>query len=187
MWRLVRLQGLKVPIPDHRLELDMRTVLAFAVLALPMALSAQRPPACASDQHRAFDYWVGEWNVVDTTGAKVAESGIERVAAGCAIRETWKPLQGPQGVSISWYEPADSMWHQQWVGGTGWNAWFDGGAEDGVMHLTTKSNPANPNATRFRMIYTQPRDNVVRQTLYVSNDDGATWAVNFVGDYVRKP
>jgi hypothetical protein len=161
----------------------------LTVLLLPVPLlaqGAQAKPACATPIHRAFDYWVGEWNVLDTAGTKIAESSIERVAAGCAIRETWKPLNGPQGVSISWYEPTDSLWHQQWVGGSGWNAWFDGGPEDGVMHLTTKSNPSNPTAPRFRMIYTQPRTGVVRQTLYLSRDDGATWAVNFVGDYVAK-
>lgn len=162
-------------------------VASLAIAILPTQIIAQaNQPACQSEQYRAFDYWVGEWNVLDTAGTKIAESSIESVAAGCAVRETWRPNSGPEGVSISWYEPRDSLWHQQWVGGSGWIAWFDGGLEDGAMTLTTKSNSSNPAAPRSKMVYTQPRAGVVRQTLYTSTDDGASWAVNFVGDYTPK-
>jgi hypothetical protein len=166
----------------------MRRLAALFVL-LPLPVVAQnpqpRPPACTSDAHRAFDYWVGEWSVHDTAGTKIAESSIERVAEGCAISETWRPIGGQEGVSISWYDPGDQQWHQQWVGGGGWIAWFDGNPDNGNMTLTTKPNPAQPGALS-RMIYTQPRAGVVLQTLYGSSDGGKTWTASFKGEYRRK-
>lgn len=161
--------------------------LLLALLCVPAVLAAQtpqqRPPACVSENHRAFDYWVGEWEVFDTAGTKIAESSIRRVAEGCAITEEWRPIGGQQGVSISWYDPADQQWHQQWVGGGGWIAWFDGGLVDGSMTLTSK--PA-PNGALTRMVYTRPRENVVLQSLYASTDGGQTWTPNFTGEYRKK-
>lgn len=161
--------------------------LLLAILCVPAALAAQtpqqRPPACVSDAHRAFDYWVGEWTVHDTAGRQIAESSIRRVAEGCAISEEWRPIGGPSGVSISWYDPADQQWHQQWVGGGGWIAWFDGNPVEGDMTLTTK--PA-ANGAITRMIYTRPRAGVVVQSLHTSNDGGTTWTPSFVGEYRKK-
>lgn len=167
----------------------MRAVVALLAFGLPMSIAAQNPqqaPTCETPHHRAFDYWVGEWTVHDTAGKQIAESSIRRVASGCAISEEWRPIGGKQGVSISWYNPADQQWHQQWVGGSGWIAWFDGNPDDGNMVLTTKPDPKNPGAGITRMIYTQPRDGVVLQSLYTSTDGGTTWTPNFVGEYRRK-
>lgn len=162
--------------------------LLFAALLAPVVLAAQNPqsPKCQTPEHRAFDYWIGEWTVHDTAGKPIAESSIRRVAEGCAISEEWRPFGGQQGVSISWYNPADRQWHQQWVGGGGWIAWFDGGPVDGNMTLTTKPDPANPGAGITRMVYTQPREGVVLQSLYTSTDGGTTWTPNFKGEYRRK-
>lgn len=161
-------------------------LLAIGTTTPSVAQNAPAQPTCAPEIYHQFDYWVGEYNVVDTSGTKIAESSIKSVAAGCAISETWRPIGGPEGVSISWYNPQDEMWHQQWVGGSGWIAWFDGGLVDGNMTLTTKPNPAAPNAPISRMVYTQPREGVVRQTVLASRDNGETWVPNFIGDYVRK-
>lgn len=159
-------------------------LLAIALLVpISLAAQAQQQPACTSPQHRAFDYWVGEWTVHDTAGRQIAESSIRRVAAGCAISEEWRPIGGPPGVSLSWYQLADAQWHQQWVGGGGWIAWFDGGLVDGNMTLT--STP-DANGAITRMVYTRPRTDVVLQSLFASTDGGRTWTPNFVGEYRRK-
>ncbi|MBT8427415.1 MAG: hypothetical protein KJO02_05235, partial [Erythrobacter sp.] len=52
------------------------------------------PPSCQGASYEAFDFWVGEWDVfpnAEGTPDKVADSRIEKVSAGCAIRETWMP------------------------------------------------------------------------------------------------
>ena len=96
--------------------------LGMLVLAPALAVGQQQPPkpACTAAQFRSFDFWVGEWEVTDTTGRVIATSSIASQAGGCAITEHWQPRGGfPDGVSISWLDPADQRWHQQWVGGGG--------------------------------------------------------------------
>ena len=60
-------------------------------------------PACASADHRAFDFWVGRWDVYPTAQPEklVAHSLIERLYGGCAVRENWSPLSGNDGTAGS--------------------------------------------------------------------------------------
>ena len=75
----------------------------FALLAALLAGSAAAQPPqpaspCASADHEALDFWVGRWDVYKTgTDTKVADSLIERLYGGCAIRENWMPSSGTPG------------------------------------------------------------------------------------------
>ena len=51
--------------------------------------SAQSDCACCTDYHKQFDFWIGEWNVYDTTGHKVGENSIVKLEKGCIINEHW--------------------------------------------------------------------------------------------------
>lgn len=167
----------------------MRHAMLALAIGIPAALQAQQgtppPPACVADPFRAFDYWVGEWTVADSTGRQIAESSITLVSAGCAVHEHWRPLRGQEGHSLSWYDPRDQAWHQQWIGGGGWIARFDGGLDGTEMVLTEPSRPG-ATAPRSRMRYERRPGGGVRQVLWQSTDDGATWTIGFVGDYSPK-
>ncbi len=170
-------------------------LVAFAVLTTASPARAQaavRP--CNDSVFRQFDFWVGEWTVSGPKGAVIAHSTIQRVANDCAITEHWRPLNGPDGVSISWYATSDSMWHQQWVGGGGWIERLAGGFHDGTMTmLATESamlpgsgNPASaaPPAGKYRTNWALEPDGSVRQW-GESTTDGVTWTTAFVGIYRR--
>ena len=146
------------------------------------------PPKCEGANHEAFDFWVGDWDVFPAGGdAKVADSRIEKVSAGCAIRETWMPLQGRWGSSLSAYDPKDGAWHQLWVGGVAGRVFFDGGPSDGKMVLTGywgKDQQGNPSLVR--MTYSVQDDGSVRQHGQASSDHGQTWSDSFDLYYRRK-
>src|SRR3954469_24116373 len=41
------------------------------------------PPACLSDStYHVLDFWLGSWNVVDSTGARLGSNRIERIVGG---------------------------------------------------------------------------------------------------------
>ena len=157
--------------------------LILAQAATPATPAAQppSPPKCEGASFDAFDFWVGEWNVFPNGGDKqVAESRIEKVSAGCAIRETWMPLQGRGGTSLSAYDPKTGGWHQLWVGGSPGRVFFDGGAVDGAMVLTGywgKDKDGNPSLVR--MTYTLEADGSVRQYGQASSDHGRSWSDSF--------
>src|SRR4051812_25646929 len=98
--------------------MDRIFLALLAALAVPAASPAQTsapaapptksasPPPCASAQHRAFDFWVGSWDVYPAgSDMLIAHSLIERLYGGCAIRENWMPLKGSGGGSLSAFVP----------------------------------------------------------------------------------
>ncbi len=166
---------------------------AFTMMVTALPVGAQVHP-CSDGVFRQFDFWVGEWTVSNSQGAVIAHSTIQRTANDCAITEHWRPVNGPDGVSISWYATTDSMWHQQWVGGGGWIERMAGGFRDGTMTMIAtesamlpgSSVPASaaPQAGKYRTNWALQPDGSVKQWGEATTD-GATWTPAFVGIYRR--
>lgn len=174
----------------------MRRKYMLAVMALvgfwPASSQAQSttapPPACASSDHRAFDFWVGEWDVYPAgSNAQVATSSIEAMFGGCAIRETWKPLRGTGGGSFSHYDSERRHWRQAWVDSSGARVDFEGGSVKGQMVLTGlwPNIVAKGQDGLIRMTYMTNDDGSVRQLGELSVDHGLTWATSF--DFIYRP
>jgi hypothetical protein len=153
----------------------------------PATPPAPPPPACATPQHRQFDFWVGSWDVYATgTDRLVAHSLIERRYNGCAIRENWMPLQGQGGGSFSAWRPGASRWQQTWVESTGTWVEFSGGMDGNAMVLTGPwAGAANGQDGIVRMRYSPEANGAVRQHGQVSTDNGATWTDSF--DFTYRP
>lgn len=164
-------------------------VLAQAATpSAPTQATPPPPPSCTGEKYDAFDFWVGEWNVFPNgSDRQVADSRIEELGAGCAIRETWMPFQGRGGTSISTYDPVTGGWHQLWVGGQPGRVFFDGGPVDGAMVLTGYwGKDAQGNPMLVRMTYTLEADGSVRQYGQASADHGRNWSDAFDYIYRRK-
>ena len=162
--------------------------ILLALQSAQPALVAAPPPACASEAHDAFDFWVGEWNVYRANGdEKVAESRIERVSKGCVIRETWMPLSGGGGTSMSFINHRSGRWEQVWVGGDGKRVDFTGGPVDETMVLTGYWDGTAPDGgdTLTRMTYSLREDGSVRQHGEASTDHGNSWQTSF--DLIYRP
>jgi hypothetical protein len=164
-----------------------RICLAAALFALPAAAAAQpAPPACATPEHRQFDFWVGRWQVSPTGQANVvAESLIERLYGGCAVREHWMPKANPGGGSLNSYVPAEKAWRQTWVGSGGERVEFKGGLSAGAMVLTGDWPGPDGKPRLIRMTYTRGPEGSVRQLGEQSLDAGRTWAPSF--DFTYRP
>lgn len=159
------------------------TVWPFATSA-----AAQSPtptpavPPCTTPEYRAFDFWVGEWKVERAdTGAAVAESRIEKLYGGCAIRENWMPIGAAGGGSLNAWLPHLRQWRQTWVDSSG--AWvdFNGGMVDKAMVLTgywrDYSGPGKD--MLIRMTYKRRDDGTVLQLGEQSSDFGKNWSIAF--------
>ncbi|ANU08160.1 hypothetical protein [Paraurantiacibacter namhicola] len=161
-------------------------MLALA-LALQAAPAGAPPPACDTQAHAAFDFWIGEWTVTPQgSDAPIAHSKVERLYNGCAIRENWMPFNGQDGGSLNALDPQTGRWHQTWIGSAPGRVEFVGGsAEEGRMVLTGNwPSPAAPHQL-IRMTYTLQDDGSVRQFGEASLDHGVTWSTAF--DLVYRP
>ena len=146
------------------------------------------PPACTGPEHRQFDFWVGWWDVYPTGKPnKVANSLIEKLYAGCAIRENWMPLGRTGGGSLNNFVKEDGRWHQTWVDSSNSRAEFAGGLVGGKMVLigfwAGVNGPGQDGIVR--MTYTPNSDGSVRQFGEVSTDHGLTWQNSFDFTYKK--
>ena len=165
-------------------------LLGQASLSLAQSAPVQSPPpsppACETPEHRQFDFWVGRWDVYPTgTDRLIAHSLIEKLYAGCAIRENWMPLGGAGGGSLNSYRPAERRWRQVWADSANGFVDFTGGLDGEAMVLTAPTTAPDGSRSLARMRYTRGADGSVRQEGAQSGDDGRTWQPSY--DFTYRP
>lgn len=164
----------------------MFRVLAV-IAALTSAAYAQTPYACTSPEHRAFDFWIGEWDVYVTGTERLAgRSSVRSEDAGCVVTEHW---QGPgfSGRSLNSYDRFAGSWSQFWTDSGGEVTRFVGGPFEGGMRLTDPANVSAQSSTPYqaRMTFTPNADGSVRQHGETSFD-GITWTSRYDYTYRRR-
>lgn len=184
-------------------------VLLLAVLpwfpAPPQApASPAAPPPkpfdCSAPEHRQFDFWVGDWDVVPNPatvppgtpppapGSKPARNVVEKAHSGCVLIENWKTT-GQTGQSFNLYDRASRRWHQTWVDSGGGLHEYWGELKDGNMVFAGEV-PLGP-GSRFagrrivRLTFFPMGPDKVRQFSEALNMDG-TWSVNYDLIYTRR-
>ncbi len=157
---------------------------AWFVLALAGPLSAQAAPKCDTPDHRAFDFWVGDWDVTE----KGKPAGTNRVTleeSGCVIHEHWIGTSGSTGQSFNFFDRQIGRWRQVWIDNGGNPLDLSGGYQDRRMTLAgVTAAPTGP--IRQKITFTNNPDATVRQLWESSTDDGRTWSVAFDGLYRKK-
>jgi hypothetical protein len=164
-------------------------IAACSALALLAVGTVAEAKGCDSPESHQFDFWVGHWQVFPTNqpDRHVADSLIEKLYDGCAVRENWMPFKGDAGGSLNSYLPAAKQWRQTWVDASG--VWVDySGAWTGkAMVLTGRTpQPGHPDQLT-RMTYAVQADGAVRQLGEVSDDQGKTWGPGFDFLYRHAP
>ena len=169
-------------------------VIPLFFLGVGLAPGGDAPAAaisrsCNSPEHRQFDFWVGDWDVVDPQGHPAGTNSITLEMEGCALQEHWRAADGTQiGSSFNVYYPPARRWHQTWVDSTGGFLLLSGGLEGGKMSFTGDMPGREGGVVKHRLSFekTGPGGSRVRQLWEASRDDGKTWRVVFDGTYVRR-
>jgi hypothetical protein len=180
--------------------------MLLPVLAVVLAVQSQpaappKPFDCSASEHRQFDFWVGEWDVVPNPatappnapppqpGRKPASNVIERAHNGCVIIENWNDGVGGTGQSFNVFDRATGQWHQTWVDSNGGLHQYWGNLKDGSMVF--HGEVPLPPASRFqgrrtvRLTFTPISADKVRQFSESLNVDGS-WSVNYDLIYTRR-
>ncbi|HEV2846669.1 MAG TPA: hypothetical protein VG477_17575 [Thermoanaerobaculia bacterium] len=145
---------------------------------------AQRPSACTDPKFRQFDFWIGSWTVLNPGDQPIGTSEITRIAGGCAIHESWQG--GGGGMSLNFFDPADSSWNQVWVGPDGVILRLKGGFQEGAMVLSGDDRKGRNGTVRDRLRWTPQPDGGVLQEWELSADGGKTWQKTFSGRYRKR-
>jgi hypothetical protein len=157
----------------------MRSILSAVFTSLLLAApSAAATPACTAPEYRQFDFWIGDWDVYDVGDAKPSmRIQVEKILDGCALRETYRDVNGLLGESINFYDAGRKLWHQTWVTNRGQVLLLEGKLQNGKMGFrATEQTPQGPVLWRAVWI---PQGNEVRETAETSADGGKTWKPRF--------
>jgi hypothetical protein len=164
--------------PGWALILALLSAAPAAAQPAPAAPPAPQPSACASREHRQFDFWLGAWDVYPAGSNKmIAHSLIQSLYGGCGIRENWMPLGGEGGGSLNNYDTPSGKWHQSWIDSAGTRVDYEGGLVGDRMVFTgePKSGPNAGKGLQMRMTFTPVPNGNVRQLGEQSADGGQSW------------
>jgi hypothetical protein len=176
-------------------------VVYFLTAQAPAPPTAPKPFDCSAPQHRQFDFWVGEWDVVpnpDTAppnappqpaGRKPASNVVHTAHQGCVVVENWDDGVGGTGQSFNLYDRVKQRWQQTWVDSSGGLHEYWGELRGGNMVFMGEVpfGPAQKVAARrtVRLTFFPLGPNKVRQFSENLNADG-TWSVNYDLIYTRR-
>lgn len=182
--------------------------LLLSLVAAPTPQASQaaatpppKPFDCTAPEHRQFDFWVGDWDVVPnpdtrpanapppTPGRKIPRNVIEKAHNGCVVIENWDDGQGGTGQSFNVYDRVRKQWHQTWVDNTGGLHAYWGALQDGKM-VYLGEVPLGP-ASRFagrrtvRVTFVPLGPDRMRQFSESLSNDGS-WAPGYDFIYTRR-
>jgi hypothetical protein len=178
-------------IDDSVAGVLLRYLCIAALLAPAFMLNlgnAQNPRACASVEHRQFDFWIGHWDVYGPAGKLVGTNRIEVIHDGCALLERWISSSGTTGTSLNTYDSATGQWHQFWVDNGGGRLSLTGGFVNGKMVLAGESAVAGKpgQINKERVSWELRDDGAIVQLWESSENGGSTWKTVFQGIYSRR-
>ena len=162
-------------------------LILLCILIQIIPLRAQNDCACCTEAHRQFDFWVGEWIVLDTLENQVGVNEISILEDGCMLTESWKGAQGGTGSSINYYDKSDSTWNQVWIDNTGNVLKLKGGLQNGTMVLKSQLQKGNRVDWYYNQITWTPLDKrTVSQVWEIYDKNGKLLQTAFFGIYHRK-
>lgn len=170
----------------------MRFLLALAAaaaLATGALAQPQAAPDCSAPEHRAFDFWLGEWDVYRTGADEIAgRSTIAAADNGCVVTEHFRSVGAAySGRSLNLYDRETGRWRQIWMDSTGDITDFQGGPTETGMMLTAENDvsPQERTPHQTRMIFVREANGDVRQ-IGQASADGVTWAGRYDFTYRRR-
>lgn len=164
----------------------LAAIVAAGALAGP-APAQTAPAACEGGTYRAFDFWIGEWDVFDPAGEKAGENSITIEENGCLLVERWRGADGSTGQSYNFYDPGREQWRQLWVAAGSTIDYAGGIDEAGAMVLEGEIAYRNGTAFPFKGTWTLAKDGAVIQHFQQYNPETDEWDDWFIGRYVKKP
>ncbi|MBT8297726.1 MAG: hypothetical protein KJO52_05275 [Maribacter sp.] len=121
--------------------------------------------ACCTENHKAFDFWVGTWEVANTDGSPAGYSTISKAEGACIVMENWVSAKaGYTGSSTNFYNQSTDQWEQLWIDNTGAHLKLKGNRQGNKMVLSSEEfENKNGVLNRNRITWTLNNDGTIRQ------------------------
>jgi hypothetical protein len=99
------------------MSIRISLVGAIAVVATMAAARPQKPataasPCAADSSYQRLSFWIGDWDVFDSTGTHYATQRVTPVLDACAVMAEWASNAGDKGIGLSAFDPKTREWKQ---------------------------------------------------------------------------
>ncbi|MFH6602062.1 hypothetical protein ACEZ3G_01125 [Maribacter algicola] len=152
----------------------MKNILFFSLFLLaPILVNSQSEVCnCCSESHKAFDFWIGKWRVVNPNGSMAGSNTIEKIQDNCLLLENWVGTSGNTGTSMNYYNLSTKQWEQLWVDNTGSLIKLKGNRSGNQMILSSDTFTRS-DGTEYvnRITWTLNDDGTVRQLWELLEND----------------
>lgn len=165
-------------------------ILLITMTSLQHLHSQDTIKSCNEDSiHCLLDFWIGKWNVYDTSGSIIGTNNIEKILNGCAVMENWKDTDGSEGKSLFYVDNFSNKWKQVWV--TDIANYPFGQKEKELVSFGSDSvifmGRINYNGKIIldRTILSKENDGSVIQIIQLSRNNAESWKTVFKGIYIK--
>lgn len=142
--------------------------------------------ACCTEDHKAFDFWLGNWEVTNTDGSTAGKNTIVKEQDGCILKENWtSATPGYTGASSNYYNLNTKQWEQLWIDNSG-NHLKLKGKRVGNQMILASDEFTRPDGKAYvnRITWTANEDGTVRQLWEVLQGDKVV-SSSFDGLYTK--
>lgn len=172
---------------------------AASVALLPGPSSSPRPaapPPCEAPEHHQFDFWLGDWEVLnlwkERDEAEFREVGratnrVHAVAGGCGVVEHWQGWLGPNlivGFSVRSWNPVTEEWDLVLLWPRPDRTSFS--TLHGVFRHGRGEFLAEQGGQLTRYTFSDIQDTTFRWSDAYSTDGGVTWAHSWIMEFSRR-
>lgn len=158
----------------------------YAVSAPPAKAAPDSPPCAANPESRQLDFWLGDWTVTYPGITSTATSTVHVSLDQCLVIEHWDGGKGHSGENMLAYSSDDKSWHGMFADNQGRVHVFEGKVSPGSAEFYGPSRGPNGEAVLNRIRIVRLAKDKVEQSWEKSTDNGATWTINFRGEYSRR-
>ena len=167
----------------------MLRVITLLVLLSTSFLTAQTQlkNPCATEQHKQFDFWVGDWNVYNTQGKLIGTNKILKMHNRCVMQENWESKTSPnKGTSYNYYDLSDKTWNQVWVDNSGYSLVLKGNYSGKSMVMKSSLVSSKNGDYYNKLTWTKNNDGSVTQLWEFVDAQGKVIREAFRGIYKKK-
>lgn len=154
-------------------------------------VTAPASPCAADSNYQRLAFWVGDWEVVDSTGAHYARQNVHAVLDDCALAADWTGGVGDKGLNVSAFDRRTGEWRQLYTsnqvpGPSGVSLRRSDPSYTGPGVRFIPLIEAAENLTRSRVTIMPMSEHRVMQLFEDSKDGGKTWYVIFKAEHRRR-
>ena len=167
-----------------------RAYLLFLIILVSINYSiaqSENNCACCTEQHKAFDFWLGDWTVYNSNGDVVGSNKLVKLQDSCVMQENWVATNGTNtGTSYNFYDQKDSTWNQVWISNSGNILRLKGNLNsDGEMVLRSELIAGKKGNYYNQITWFEDEDDNVVQRWDILTEEGKKIKTVFEGIYKK--